>query len=127
MKKIIIAILILMTLVTVSCSSNKAKTYEKAVMEIDITSKGKIYNGTSYYTYQVEEGQEGIVTIKVERVSGTIDVDICPVSNPEKSEYKGRGLDSTSFDVILSEKGEYKVTINANNFIGDYGISWRTK
>ena len=41
--------------------------------------------------------------------------------------YTGRDLDSASFDVIVEEPGEYQVCFTATEFVGDYGISWRTE
>lgn len=92
-------------------------------MHIDFGKDGMIRNGTEYFTYQVEEGQKGIISIRIAKVSGRIDIDIYPVDNKDKRAYTGRDLDSASFDVIVEEPGEYTVCFTAKEFVGDYGIS----
>ena len=86
-----------------------------------------IRNGTEYDTYQVEEGQKGIISMRVSRESGRLDIDVYPVDSKDTPNYTGRDLDSSSFDVIVKEPGEYQVCFTATEFIGDYGISWRTE
>lgn len=96
-------------------------------MTIDIGEDGLIRNGTEYYTYKVEQGYEGIVSISIYKKSGVIDIDIYPTNRKDDTQYKGRDLDSATFSVILSETGEYKVLITAKDFVGDYKIGWKTE
>ena len=86
-----------------------------------------IRNGTESETYQVEEGQKGILSIHVSRVSGRLDIDVYPIDNTGRPNYTGRDLDCASFDVIVDEPGEYKVCFTAAEFVGEYGINWRTE
>ena len=100
---------------------------EHGTMDIDFVENGMIRNGTAYETYQVEEGQKGIISIGISGKSGKLDLDIYPSERKDDPDYTGRDLDSASFDVILDEPGEYKVCITAKAFVGDYEISWRTE
>ncbi|MGM9641988.1 MAG: hypothetical protein ACI3XI_02130 [Eubacteriales bacterium] len=96
-------------------------------MNIEFGENGMIRNGTEYYTYQVEEGQKGIISISITKVSGRLDIDIYQVGSNDKQDYTGRDLDSASFDVIVDETGEYKVCFTAKDFVGSYEIRWRTE
>ena len=112
-----------------ACTNGKRddQTAARGTMDIDFGEDGMIRNGTEYETYQVEEGQKGILSIRVSRVSGRLDIDVYPVDGKDKPDYTGRDLDSASFDVIVEEPGEYKVCFTADKFVGDYGVSWRTE
>ena len=94
-------------------------------MDITYGEDGIIRNGTEYYTYQVEDGYSGVISVSIAKKEGRIDIDIYPTDCKEDTNYKGRDLDSTAFSVILSEAGEYKVRISAKKFVGDYEISWK--
>ena len=96
-------------------------------MNIDFTEDGMIRNGTECNTYQVEEGQKGILSIRVSKVSGRCDIDVYQVDSMDDPDYTGRDLDSATFAVIVEEPGEYKVCFTATEFVGDYGTSWRTE
>ena len=96
-------------------------------MNIEIGENGVIRNGTEHYTYRVEEGYQGVVSVNISKKSGRIDLDIYPTDRKEETEYKGRELDSSAFSVILTKSGEYKIRITAKDFVGDYGISWKTE
>ncbi|MGN1143664.1 MAG: hypothetical protein ACI4SU_03790 [Anaerovoracaceae bacterium] len=96
-------------------------------MNIDFGENGVIRNGTEYATYPLEEGQKGIISIDISKVSGRLDLDIYPAEDKEKPEYTGRNLDTASFDVIVEKPGEYMVCFTAADFVGEYGINWRTE
>ena len=100
---------------------------EGGTMNIEIGENGVIRNGTEHYTYRVEEGYQGVVSVNISKKSGRIDLDIYPTDRKEETEYKGRELDSSAFSVILTKSGEYKIRITAKDFVGDYGISWKTE
>lgn len=102
-------------------------TDERGSMNIDFGKDGMIRNGTAYETYQVEEGQSGIISVCISRKSGRLDLDVYPAGCKDAPEYTGRDLDSASFDVIVTGPGEYKVCVTAKEFMGDYEISWRTE
>lgn len=114
--------------VTACANDNKDHhTETNETMNISIGEDGTIRNGTEYYTYRVEEGQNGIVSIRVAGESGRLDIDVYPTDSKDRPEYTGRDLDSASFDVILTAPGEYKVRITATDFVGDYEINWKTE
>lgn len=100
---------------------------EQGGMKVDLTEKGMVRNGTEYRTFQVEEGRRGIVSVRISRQSGALDLDIYPTDDPKESEYTGRSLDSASFSVILEEQGEYKIRVAAKDYLGDYEIDWKTE
>ena len=100
---------------------------EQGGMKVDLTEKGMVRNGTEYRTFQVEEGRRGIVSVRISRQSGALDLDIYPTDDPKEPEYTGRSLDSASFSVILEEQGEYKIRVTAKDYLGDYEIDWKSE
>ena len=75
-------------------------------MSISIKDGKTIRTGTEYYTYQLEPGEKGIVSIAIDKESGCIDVDVYLAGSDRKADYTGRDLDSAAFDVILQEPGD---------------------
>ena len=124
-----LCLLFVAVILLTACTNGKPDNRDdaKGSMNIDFGENGMIRNGTEYDTYQVKEGQKGIISIRVSKESGRLDIDVYPVDNKDKPNYTGRDLDSASFDVIVEEPGEYKVCFTATEFVGDYGISWRTE
>ena len=112
-----------------ACTNGKPDHRDDAngTMNIIFGEDGMVRNGTEYRTYQVEEGQKGIISIRVSKVSGRLDIDVYPVDSKDDLEYTGRDLDSASFDVIVEQPGEYTVCFTATAFVGDYGVNWRTE
>ena len=100
---------------------------EQGSMKVDLTETGMVRNGTEYRTFQVEKGKRGIVSVRISRQSGVLELDIYPTDRPKEPEYTGRSLDSASFSVILEEQGEYKVRVAAKDYVGDYEIDWKTE
>ena len=47
-------------------------------MNITYGEDGIIRNGTEYYTYQVEDGYSGVVSVCIAKKAGRIDIDIYP-------------------------------------------------
>ena len=125
----IVAVILLVALTAISvaaCTNNGDNdTDERGSMKIEFGKDGIIRNGTEYYTYQVEKGSVGVVSVSISKKSGKIDIDVYPTGLKDDAEYTGRDLDSASFSVILNEPGEYIVCITAKDFVGDYGISWK--
>lgn len=118
---------LLACLLTGCARSSRPAGDEQGRMNIDFTEGGMLRNGTAYNTYQVEAGQRGVISLRIDRKAGRIDVDVYPAIRRDAPAYTGRDLDTAAFDVILSEPGEYKVVITAADFVGDYGITWRTE
>ena len=128
--KIISLCLIVASVISITACTNSnrdASTDTNGTMNIDFGEDGMIRNGTEYDTYQVEEGQKGIISVRVSRESGRLKIDVYPVDSKDTPNYTGRNLDSATFDVIVEEPGEYQVCFTATEFVGDYGISWRTE
>ena len=111
-----------------SCTiGNNTITDEYGNMNITYGEDGIIRNGTEYYTYQVEDGYSGVVSVCIAKKAGRIDIDIYPTDCKDDTNYKGRDFDSAAFSVVLSETNEYKVRITVKDFVGDYDISWKTE
>ena len=111
-----------------SCTNgDNTITDEYGNMNITYGEDGIIRNGTEYYTYQVEDGYSGVVSVCIAKKAGRIDIDIYPTDCKDDTNYKGRDLDSTAFSVVLSETNEYKVRITVKDFVGEYEISWKTE
>ena len=124
------ALLLVLMAVSITACTNGRRDHDtdvSAAMTIDFGENGMIRNGTEHASFQVEEGQKGILSIDVSRVSGRLDIDVCRVGKEDDPDYTGRELDSASFDVIVEDPGEYKVCFTAADFSGDCKISWRTE
>lgn len=128
-KIISLCLLVVAVISITACTNDKSDNYADAngMMNIDFREDGMIRNGTEYDTYQVEEGQKGIISISVSKVSGRLDIDVYQVDSKDDPDYTGRDLDSASFDVIVEKPGEYKVCFTATEFVGNYVIKWRTE
>lgn len=124
---LVLLCLALVSAMLVSCSSRKAESVDRPTMNIDFTDKGMVRNGNEAYTYQVESGKTGVVSISIDRTSGKLDIDIYSSTDRSKVEYKGRDLDSATFSVVLTEPGEYKVMFTCKDYIGSYGVNWRVE
>lgn len=128
--KIISLCLLVVAVISITACTNGNKDYSadmNGTMNIDFGENGMIRNGTEYDTYQVEEGQTGVISIRVFKESGRLDIDVYPVDSKDTPNYTGRDLDSASFDVIVEEPGEYRVCLAATEFVGNCEISWRTE
>ena len=133
-KKILYSVLlaivfIIYAMVLFAACTIRDNTISDEYGNINITSgaAGIIRNGTEYYTYQVEDGYSGVVSVCIAKKAGRIDIDIYPTDCKEHTNYKGRDLDSAAFSVVLSETNEYKVRITVKDFVGEYEISWKTE
>ena len=124
-----LCLLVAIVISTTACTNGKKDNNSDAngKMNIDFGEDGMVRNGTEYYTYQVEEGQKGIISIRVSKESGRLDIDVYQTDSKDDPDYTGRNLDSTSFDVIIEELGEYKVCFRATEFVGNYEMNWRTE
>ena len=96
-------------------------------MEIITGADGPVRNGTEYFSYRVENGFTGVVSVVISKKSGRLDLDVYPTDRPDDAEYRGRDLCDSSFSVILTEPGEYAVRVTADGFVGDYRIGWKTE
>lgn len=123
-KMISISLCVLAAISFTACTKSK-KDDTKEIMNIDLGEEGMTRNGTEHYTYQVEEGQKGIISIDISRESGQLDIDVYRVDSKEDPDYRGRNLDSASFDVIVEKPGEYEVYFTAADFVGDYKVGFR--
>lgn len=121
---ILVGLVLMFAGVMTGCTNNQQAP---VTMNIDIQDGKTIRTGTEIYTYQVEDGQTGILSVCIARESGRLDLDIYPTGGEKKPEYTGRDMDNTSFDVFLKNAGEYTVRFTADQFIGEYGIKWKTK
>ncbi len=127
-KTVTTIVLIIISAVAAACTSgNDNISDERGNMNIDFGENGIIRNGTEYYSYQVEANYRGVISIIITKDSGRIDLDIYPTDRTFDTEYTGRDLNSASFSVILDEPGEYTVKITAEEFVGDYIITWKTE
>lgn len=133
-KKILYAVLAAIALIIYAMVSFTACTIgdntisdEQGNMKITFGEDGMIRNGTEYFTYQVENGSIGIVSVCIAKKAGRIDMEIYPTDCKDNTNYKGRDLDSATFSVVLSETNEYKVRITVKDFVGEYEISWKTE
>lgn len=125
-KRFLYLLITLSLLMVVGCTNeNKNNPFkEETSMVVNVGKDGTIKSGVEYFTYQLDEGYKGIISINIRKKSGKIDLDIYLANSKEEYKYKGRDLDSASFKVIIDEPGEYKIKITLNQFIGDYLVKW---
>ena len=125
----ICALLLAVMMSVTACTNGRADRTAgaDAAMTIDFGENGMIRSGTEHATFQVEEGQKGILSFDISRVSGRLDIDVCRLGQEDDPDYTGRELDSASFDVIVEHPGEYQVCFTAAEFVGDYEISWKAE
>lgn len=108
-----------------ACGKSTAeRNTEKPQMNIDFENGQTVRKGTEQRFYQVEEGQKGELKISVDKKSGRLNISVFPVENPDKLYYCGKDIPTSDFTVELSDSGEYKVSIEADAFVGDYGFEW---
>ena len=98
---------------------------EHGVMNIDLCEDGLCHNGTAFERYLLEAGKRGVLSMRIARKSGRLDMEIYPAGQRDAPLYRGRELDSAEFEVIVTRSGEYRVCITAEDFVGDYEIGWR--
>ena len=84
-----------------SCTNgNNTITDEYGNMNRTYGEDGISRNGIEYYTYYVEDGYSGVVSICIAKKAGRIDIDIYPTGCKDDTNYKGRDLDSAAFAVF---------------------------
>ena len=123
------ALILILATTNAACANGDDSLFygETDTMQTVTGADGTIRNGTEYFTYRVEPGFTGVVSVVISKKSGRLDMDVYPADRIVDSEYKGRELGSATFSVILSKPGDYKVRVFAKNFVGDYEISLKTE
>ena len=127
LKKRFLCLLITLSLPLLSgCTKDdrNSSSKEETSMVVNVGKDGTIKSGIEYCTYKLDEGYKGTISINIQKNSGKIDLDIYLANSKEEYKYKGRDLDSASFDVIVDVPIKYKIKITLNQFIGDYLVKW---
>ena len=122
-RKIGVFLFVLFVLLLLSCSNDNDN--DKEIMNIDYNNGVLVRDGVEYKTYQLNEGETGLITIKINKTSGKINIDVYNVNNKNKPDYSGRNIELDYFTVKVSDLGEYNVRIECFSFIGDYEISFK--
>ena len=81
-----------------------------------------IYNGTDQQICHVADGEQRELHISVSRQSGSISISVLQTEG-QKYAYRGTSIPTSDFLVSLTEPGEYRIEIHAENFQGSYDIS----
>lgn len=103
---------------------------QSASMNVDVitSADGKTYtvkNGSEKGHFSVKDGKPCQVEITVNKQSGTLHIRI-ERDEDRKSIYQGKDLPSSQFTVIAEEDGDYTVTVEAKNFVGEYRTELNT-
>ncbi|MDD6527408.1 MAG: hypothetical protein PUF31_06385 [Oscillospiraceae bacterium] len=111
------------------CAPEKADPQSDS-MNIDVitASDGQTYtvkNGRETVSFRVEDGKPVEVGITVKKQSGTLGIRI-EKNGEEKPIYQGKDLPSSQFTVTADKAGAYTVTVEAENFIGEYRTELNT-
>lgn len=128
--KIISICILIVAVGSVSACTNNIEFYQddtKGTMRIDFGEEGMIRNGSDYYSYHVKEGERGILSFRIDKESGKLNINVHRVGNEDDPDYIGVDLDSASFDVIVKAPGDYSICFTTCDFIGDYGINYKTE
>ncbi len=99
-------------------------------MKVDVVTAcdGQTYtvkNGRETVSFRVEDGKPVEVGITVKKQSGTLGIRI-EKNGEEKPIYQGKDLPSSQFTVTADKAGAYTVTVEAENFIGEYRTELNT-
>lgn len=121
---IIIILLTFIAVVLTGCSSGE-KQHTPVAMNCDVITAddgGTILrkNGEEHSSFTVSEGEVVEIAVKVERVSGVLDITIVP--DGKAAIYEGNDVPTSSFTVYAKEKGEYTICVKAKDFQGDYSF-----
>lgn len=128
MKKCLTCVFCLLGLLALLSGCAKApESQEQGQMSVQIKDGKTVRTGTALDTYQLEPGQAGSITLRLDREAGSFSLDIYPTDQKDAPVYTGRELDSTSFQVFLSQLGEYRVLVTLKQFVGDYTLTWSTQ
>lgn len=133
MKRTVRVIPFLFILLTVcafsGCTPKEGGTPDD-FMNVDVitSADGKAYtvkNGCEKGHFSVEDGKPCQVEITVKKQSGTLHIRI-EKDEDHKPIYQGKDLPSSQFTVTAEEAGDYTVTVQAKNFVGEYRTELNT-
>ena len=117
---IILGVLILLSWgLCTSCSFPTEKNITTPSMSMQYDS---CFNGHKSTTLSLKENESIDVEIDIVSKSGKISVSI--VNEDNKSIYKGIDIPTSSFTVTLNEKGNYEITVSAENHKGSFYVFW---
>ena len=130
MKKNVKALTLLSVFLLLLFLFGCTKEEQSRPMNVDIitSADGKTYtvkNGCEKVHFSVGDGKPCQVEISVKKQSGTLTLRI-EKNGEEKPIYQGTDLPSSQFTVTADEAGEYTVTVEANDFIGEYRTELNT-
>lgn len=73
-RKIGVFLFVLFVLSLLSCSNDNDN--DKEIMNIDYNNGVLVRDGVEYKTYQLNEGETGVIAIKINKTSGKINIDV---------------------------------------------------
>lgn len=125
-----IFLFILLTVCAFSGCTPKEAEPQSASMNVDVitSADGKAYmvkNGSEKGHFSVEDGKPCQVEITVKKQSGALHIRI-EKDKDHKPIYQGKDLPSSQFTVTAEEAGDYTVTVQAKNFVGEYRTELNT-
>ena len=106
------------------------KEEQSRPMTVDLitSADGKTYtvkNGCEKGHFSVGDKNPCQIEITVKKQSGKLNIRI-EKDGEEKPVYRGTDLPSSQFTVTAAEAGEYTVTVEAKDFIGEYRTELKT-
>lgn len=120
LRRPLLCLLLALACLLTGCGAKR----EAAGMTVDIKDGRKVCTGTEQRFYRVEDGQTGELAISILREDGDLAIAVFPAEDPEHCCYRGSELPTSDFSVTLSGPGSYTVQIEADRFIGSYGLEW---
>jgi len=96
-------------------------------MDISLEDGKTVYDGCEQYFYEVKENQEGTLSVAIRKESGSIDIKVFRTDDRKMIAYQGNDIPTSEFKVTLSDPGEYKVWVEADDFMGSYTFDWSVK
>jgi len=89
-------------------------------MTVDVRNGVSKRNGTDTRTYQVAEGEQGVLKVNVSKESGKLGMAVYNKSDLTNPSYEEYDLDSQEITLDLENPGEYIVWITADDYVGNY-------
>lgn len=82
------------------------------------------FSGYKQRDIKVEQGQALTVLVEVVTEKGSIDAYIAKDNDTADCAYEGHDIPTSSFNVTLSEPGEYTIRVDARDHKGSYSFEW---
>ncbi len=128
-KKYLLPIILVITIVMVFNGCSRGSYSCKNSIEVNTHTKMSMsyekFKGYKETEITVKEGESVVVSVEIVTESGSINAYIAKDNDKKNCSYEGNDIQTSSFDVTLSEAGKYTLRVDADNHKGSYSFSWK--